>query len=110
MYIRDEHPLRYRTRYVLVRGLRGIGIGPEIVTPKGCAIALQQSSPPLEGLMDPMTDAYTTLAQPTMAPLMSRPDLAKPRPTTRRALIPPVEAIPPLSVTTASFGTCISCG
>lgn len=71
MYIRDEHPLRNRIRY---HTMRGMGIGPEIVTPEGCVPVLQQSSPPMNGLMTPMTDTYTTLT-PVMAPLPSRYDL-----------------------------------
>ena len=70
MYIKDEHPMRSRIRY-LSNGTSGIGIGPEVVIPVGQPIRLQQTTPPEEfdGLMAPLVDTYQTLHQPVMAPL-----------------------------------------
>lgn len=90
MYIRDEHPMRSRVRYFSTRGLRGMGIGPEIVTPEGCVPVLRQSSPPLEGLMTAMTDTYATLS-PVMAPLPDRVDCGIESEEDRRFTVLPVE-------------------
>jgi len=90
MYLKDEHPMRNRIRYVSSHGMRGIGIGPEIVSPEGCVPVLQQSSPPYNGLMTAMTDVYTTLT-PVMAPLPNRVDLGHESEDNRMFSILPVE-------------------
>lgn len=94
MYIKDEHPLRYRTRYyeAQARNMSGMGVGPEIVVPAGTEVVLQQSSPPLEGLMTAMTDTYTTLV-PTMAPLSSRADLQDPPAGLRQFTRAPIRGV-----------------
>jgi hypothetical protein len=110
MYIKDEHPMRSRVRYV---STGGIGIGPELVVPVGTPVRLQQSTPPLNGLMVPMVQAYPTLV-PTMAPLPCRADFAEPLPP--EFDIPPVEMIEPTLVEddaplveSRGMGTCLSC-
>ena len=52
---------------------------------------LQQSSPPLNGLMTAMTDTYTTLT-PVMASLPARTDFDYESARNRRFAIQPVEA------------------